>query len=171
MTNKILMLLLTVLLCSVSPARAVSLEESGSAEQGKLSKEQVSQPVEVPVTAPGVKKTIPTMDASESSADKVLITDLKSDSVMIEIHAKTRIKDYTVITLASPSRLVVELKNAESRLGEKIVINKLGIKEALFENNPAFLKITLEAAQGRIIPIPYRIEETDASLNIVITSP
>lgn len=112
-------------------------------------------------------------DSETESADfavgKILVTDLTVENVSIEIRAEERIEDYTIYTLTGPSRLVIEISNAVFRLGtNNVVINKFGISNARFEHHPKFLRIFLDAVYGRIIP--YRIEETDASLNIILSN-
>jgi hypothetical protein len=57
-----------------------------------------------------------------------------------------------------------------SRFGDStVLIDKFGIAHAHFENHPKFLRIYFDSAQGRILP--YRIEESNPSLNIIIKIP
>jgi hypothetical protein len=101
---------------------------------------------------------------------KILVSVIKTNHGLIEIHGSERIVKYDVYTLTRPSRLVIEIKNAVSRDGDiTIPINKFGISNARFENTPKFLRIIFDAAQGRILP--YKIEESNPSLNIIGTTP
>jgi hypothetical protein len=105
-----------------------------------------------------------------SPPGKILVSVIKSNHGLIEIHGSERIKKYDVYTLTRPSRLVIEINNAVSIAGDSSVpINKFGISSARFENNPKYLRIIFDAAQGRILP--YRIEESKPSLNIIVTTP
>ena len=101
---------------------------------------------------------------------KILVSVIKTNHGLIEIHGSERIIKYDVYTLTRPSRLVIEIKNAVSRDGDiTIPINKFGISNARFENTPKFLRIIFDASQGRIFP--YKIEESNPSLNIIGTAP
>jgi hypothetical protein len=112
-------------------------------------------------------------DMADDAPDKIVINKLKADDVMIEFISKDgkRIKNFTAFTLTGPSRLVIEIKNAVWPFEDKIFpINKLGVLTASFENLPKYLRITLESAHERRL-IPYRIEESDPSLNVIVTTP
>jgi hypothetical protein len=101
---------------------------------------------------------------------RIVVSVIKTNHGLIEIHSSERIKKYNVYTLTSPSRLVVEINNAVSRFGDSsVLIDKFGIAHAHFENNPKFLRIYFDSAQGRILP--YRVEESNPSLNIFLKSP
>lgn len=169
---------------AVSPDQKKKSESAGT--QGLLKVEEIDEPLErlesknpreSAIPAPEPEQKSPSQNASaDSEADpseiplgKILVTELKVENVSIEIHAEERIEDYNVFTLTGPSRLVIEISNAVFRLGtNSMVINKFGISAARFEHHPKFLRIFLDAESGRILP--YRIEETDASLNIILTN-
>lgn len=110
---------------------------------------------------------------AETQADtlgKTLVYGLKVVDNMIEIIANEHIKDYKIFTLTEPSRLVVDIRNAVSGFKlENFSIDKLGIAAVRFENHPGYLRIFLDASQSRILP--YRVEEADKSLKIIITTP
>lgn len=103
-------------------------------------------------------------------AEGLLITGLQVERDSISILASGQIRDYKLLTLSDPSRLVIDIPDAVSGFERKnIPIDKLGISAARFESHPGHLRIFLDATQWRIIP--YRIEEAGASLKIVITTP
>lgn len=107
---------------------------------------------------------------SEVPAGKILITGLKQDQNFLEIMANERLKDYKVITLSQPSRLVIETANTVHGFkADSVAINRLGIATVSFESISGYLRITLNAEQGRLIP--YRVEETGKGLKIMVTSP
>jgi outer membrane beta-barrel protein len=109
-------------------------------------------------------------ETKDKPLGKILVNGLNVDDNMIEIIATERIRDYKVFTLTDPSRLVVDISNAVSGFKLKnIRIDKLGIATVRFENNPEFLRIFLDATQWRILP--YRVEESEKSLKIIITTP
>lgn len=109
-------------------------------------------------------------ETTQAPAGELLITGLNVELNTIEIMATGQIRDYKLLTLSEPSRLVIEIPNAVSGFKQKsIQIDKLGIAAARFESHPDYLRIFLDATQWRIIP--YRIEETDRSLKIIITTP
>lgn len=131
-------------------------------------------PPDVPATEPEplVRKTSTYLvaDVSEAPAGKILVTGLKLVNDTIEIHATERIRDYNVFTLTGPSRLVIDIPNAVSGFKQNIIrIDELGIASLRFESHPEYLRIFLDAAHWQIIP--YRIEETDRSMRVIITKP
>ncbi len=153
--------------------------------QGLLKVEEIDEPLErlesqeqaFPTPSPEPEPKSPAtntspdslIESAEVALGKIPVTELKVENVSIEIHAEERIEDYKIYTLTGPSRLVIEISNAVFRPGtNNMVINKFGISTARFEQHPKFLRIFLDAVYGRIIP--YRIEETDASLNIILTN-
>jgi len=111
-----------------------------------------------------------TAETKDKPLGRILVNGLNVDDNMIEIVATERIRDYKVFTLTDPSRLVVDIPNAVSGFKLKnIRIDKLGIATVRFENNSEFLRIFLDATQWRILP--YRVEESEKSLKIIITTP
>lgn len=148
-------------------------------EAGKNSPTQVSAaastptpPPVPPVPSPAVKEPPLSVvaETTRALAGEVLITGLHVEGNTIEIQASVQIKDYKLLTLSEPSRLVIDIPDAVSGFRQKTIpIDKLGIAAARFESHPGYLRIFLDATQWRIIP--YRIEETGRSLKIIITAP
>jgi hypothetical protein len=101
---------------------------------------------------------------------KIMITGMKIDQNVLEIMATERIRDYKVFTLSQPSRLVIDIPNTISGLSvTRILVDRLGIATVRLESYPDYLRIFLDAKEGRLIP--YRIEETDKGLKVIITTP
>lgn len=136
--------------------------------------EPPSAPPETPKseTEAPLQKTVTSLTAEtkETPLGRILVSGLNVDDNMIEIFASERIRDYNVFTLTEPSRLVIDIPNAVSGFNLKSIrIDKLGIATVRFESHPEYLRIFLDAAQWRILP--YRVEESDKSLKIIITTP
>src|SRR5512133_103676 len=131
-------------------------------------------PAPVPVPAPPAPAREPALNlvaaTTKPSAGELLITGLNVEQSTIEILASGPIRDYSLITLSDPSRLVIDIPNAVSGFKQNsIPIDKCGIALLRFESHPDFLRIYLDATQWRIIP--YRLEESDTGLKIIITTP
>jgi hypothetical protein len=138
-------------------------------------------PVEPPAAAPGGTPTdtnLPAQnsfisfraEAQEKPLGKILVNGLDVVDNSIEIIATEPVRDYKIFTLTEPSRLVIDIPNAVSGFNLKnIRIDKLGVAAVRFENYPDYLRIFLDATQWRILP--YRIEESDKSLKVIITNP
>jgi hypothetical protein len=123
-----------------------------------------------PYYTPPKPSANPPVEQKAFPSGRILVSVIKTTHGLIEIHGSERIVKYDVYTLTRPSRLVIEIKNAVSRDGDiTIPINKFGISNARFENTPKFLRIIFDASQGRILP--YKIEESNPSLNIIGTTP
>jgi hypothetical protein len=109
-------------------------------------------------------------EETRAPAGKNLLTGLKIEGNGLEIMAKERITDYKIFTLPQPSRLVIDISNTVSGFrASSIELNRLGIAAVRFESYPDYLRIYLDGAEGRMIP--YRIEETDKGLKIMVTTP
>lgn len=135
----------------------------------RLAAAELSRKLEPDSTSPKPSAN-PPADPKALPSGKILISVIKTNHGLIEIHGSERIIKYDVYTLTRPSRLVIEIRNAVSRDGDiTIPINKFGISNARFENTPKFLRIIFDASQGRILP--YKIEESNPSLNIIGTTP
>ena len=107
-------------------------------------------------------------DGTVAAQGKIQITGICIQDNALEILASEPIRKYDVFTLTEPSRLVVDISNATSGFKQRIMpIGSLGIATVRFEPYPEFLRLFLNAGQGRILP--YRIEETDRSLRIIMT--
>lgn len=105
-----------------------------------------------------------------ASAGKILITGMRVNKNEFEIIATKPIRDYKIFTLSQPSRLVADIANGESGfMLKQVIINRLGVATVRFESYPDYLRIYFDAAQGRMIP--YRVEETDRGLKIIVTEP
>jgi hypothetical protein len=103
-------------------------------------------------------------------AGGILVNGLKVEDTALEFTASEAIKNYKVLTLSQPSRLVIDVANGVNGLGTgKIAVNKLGITTVRFESTPEYLRIILDAEEGRLIP--YRIEETDTGFKVIISTP
>jgi|GEM_PF-3596364 len=106
-------------------------------------------------------------DGAETPSGKTRITGICIGNDTVEIQSDQRIRKYEIFTLAQPSRLVVEIDNGASGFKEeRIRVNRLGINEVRFQQYPEFLRVFLNAGQGRILP--YRVEESD-QLKIIMT--
>ncbi|NVN90325.1 MAG: outer membrane beta-barrel protein [Desulfuromonadales bacterium] len=106
-------------------------------------------------------------DSTDAPAGKILVTGLCVRDNALEILSSERIRKYEIFTLSQPSRLVADITNAASGFKNVIPVNSLGIATVRFESYPETLRIFLNASQGRILP--YRVEETDKSLRIIMT--
>lgn len=156
------------------PAPVLEAENNSSAQVS------AAAPISLPVTAPPAPaepsplvKEPPLKVVAETTrarAGDLLITGLAVEGNRIEIQASGQIGDYKLLTLSEPSRLVIDIPDAVSGFKQKIIpIDRLGIATVRFESHPGYLRIFLDATQWRIIP--YRIEETDRGLRIIITAP
>lgn len=129
-----------------------------------------ASPSPAPVAPPKEPPLILMAESSMALEGGLLVTGLRVDQDTISIMASGPIRDYKLLTLSEPSRLVIDIPDAVSGFTQKsIPINKLGISTARFESHPGYLRIFLDAAQWRMIP--YRIDEAGASLKITITTP
>lgn len=121
--------------------------------------------------APGPAMEGPTRwlaEKTEAPPGKIMITGLEIDGNVLKITATADIRGYKVFTLTQPSRLVIDIPDAVHGFSvDTIPIERSGIATVRFESNPDFLRIFLDAAQGRLLP--YRIEKTDHGLNIILT--
>jgi hypothetical protein len=124
-----------------------------------------------PISVPPVEEqNIWLAEETRAPAGKNLITGLKIEGNGLEIMAKERITDYKIFTLPQPSRLVIDISNTVSGFrASSIQLNRLGIAAVRFESYPDYLRIFLDGAEGRMIP--YRVEETDKGLKIIVTNP
>jgi len=136
------------------------------------------EPVAAPVQDPAPVEAAPAQaeenpscwmaDTTEVPSGKIFVTGLCFKDNALEILASERIRKYDVFTLSQPSRLVIDISNAASGFKAKFIqANRLGIARVRFESYPDYLRMFLDAEQGLILP--YRVEETDGSLKIIIT--
>ena len=134
------------------------------------------EPVPEPASAPApVLEPLPEEPLSWSGQDQhpavlpgeVLVTGIAIQKDSLEILASERIGAYKTFTLSQPSRLVIDINGGVNSIGTKrIPVRRLGITAVRFGNHPDFLRIVLDAAQGKLLP--YRIEETGKGLKIII---
>ena len=105
-----------------------------------------------------------------SSPGKVAITGVGAGNGVLEITATGRLVDYKIVTLAQPSRLAIDIDNAVSGFKAKsIPVNRMGLTTVRFEGYPGYLRIFLDAKEGKLLP--YRFAETPKGLKIMLTSP
>ena len=99
-----------------------------------------------------------------------MVTGISIDQDALEITATGRGTNYKTFTLSQPSRLVIDINNAVNGLGaSRVPVHKFGILAVRFGNHPNFLRIVLDAAQGKLLP--YRITETDNGLKVIMSAP
>lgn len=123
-----------------------------------------------PVTPTVEAQNVWLAEQTQAPSGKVMITGMKIEQNVLEIMATERITDYKVFTLTQPSRLVIDIGNGVSGFTAKsIALDRLGIAAVRFESYPDYLRIYLDGTEGRFIP--YRIEETDQGLKVVVTTP
>jgi outer membrane beta-barrel protein len=133
----------------------------------------VESAAETPATAPvpeaaQAPRTRWTAETNGAPSGKIIITGLRAEENALEILANDRIRNYSVFTLTQPSRLVIDINNAVSGFSKtSILIDKVGLATLGFESYPDYLRIFLNAGQGRILP--YRVQEGEKSLKIIMT--
>jgi outer membrane beta-barrel protein len=130
-------------------------------------------PIEAPLPAPVPEAPLtltaekPEMAAPEGT---IVLTGITIDKDSLEIVTTKHIGAYKTFTLSQPSRLVIDVADAANGLGVKrIPVHRFGITAVRFGTHPDFLRIVLDAAQGKLLP--YRIEETAKGLKIIMTNP
>jgi len=108
--------------------------------------------------------------ATRIPAGKIMITGMKIEGNALVISATGRLVNYKVFTLAQPSRLILDLANTVNGMGtDHLPIHKLGIASVRFGSYPDSLRMVLDAEQSELFP--YRIEEIENGLKIVMTIP
>jgi outer membrane beta-barrel protein len=101
---------------------------------------------------------------------KILVVGYKVAGNSLEIIATDKVPNYKVYTLAQPSRLVIDITNGLNGFRtNNIPISRLGIATVRMEDTPDYLRIILDAAQENLLP--YRIEETEKGLKVIVTKP
>ena len=101
---------------------------------------------------------------------KILVVGYKVVDNSLEIIATDKVKNYKVYTLAQPSRLVIDITDGLNGFRtNSILIRRLGIATVRMEDTPDYLRIILDAAQENLLP--YRIEETEKGLKVIVTKP
>jgi outer membrane beta-barrel protein len=125
-------------------------------------------PVAPAPEASQVPRTSWSAETDAAPSGKIIITGLRAEENALEIQANERIRNYSVFTLTQPSRLVIDINNAVSGFSKtSILIDKVGLATLGFESYPDYLRIFLNAGQGRILP--YRVQEGEKSLKIIMT--
>jgi outer membrane beta-barrel protein len=132
-------------------------------------------PIEAPLPAP-VPEAPLTLTAEKpelaaaATAGTIVLTGITIDKDSLEIVTSKHLGAYKTYTLSQPSRLVIDVADAVNALGVKrIPVHRFGITAVRFGTHPDFLRIVLDAAQGKLLP--YRIEETGKGLKIIMTNP
>ena len=137
-------------------------------------------PVPEPVAAPALEPAPANEEPLSVTAEKgvsaavpagtILLTGITIDKNSLEIVTTKHIGAYKTYTLSQPSRLVIDVAGAANGLGVKrIPVHRFGITAVRFGDHPDFLRIVLDASQGKLLP--YRIEETAKGLKIIMTNP
>lgn len=133
-------------------------------------------PSEAPLPAPVPEAPLtltaekPEVAAAEVPAGTIILTGITIDKNSLEIVTTRHIGAYKTFTLSQPSRLVIDVAGAANGLGVKrMPVHRLGITAVRIGKHPDFLRIVLDAAQGKLLP--YRIEETGKGLKIIMTNP
>jgi outer membrane beta-barrel protein len=159
----------------------LSYQIGGSKAAAKVVAEPVPAPAPAPVPAPVPAPAPAPAPAPEQPsswqgaptavpAGAIMVNGMKVEDNILEFTASEAIKNYKVLTLSQPSRLVIDVANAVNGLGTgSITVNKLGVTTVRFESSPEYLRIILDAEEGRLIP--YRIEETATGFKVIITTP
>jgi len=95
---------------------------------------------------------------------------MKIEGNALVIPATGRIVNYKVFSLSQPSRLVLDMRQTVNGMGtNKISVHKLGIAAVRFGSYPDSLRVVLDAEQTQLFP--YRIQETENGLKIIMTPP
>jgi hypothetical protein len=144
-------------------APRVFVQEEAPAPEAAAAPVPLPSPVdEGPTSWEGTATRIP--------AGKIMITGMKIEGNALVISATGRLVNYKVFTLAQPSRLILDLANTVNGMGtDNLAIHKLGIASVRFGTYPDSLRMVLDAEQSELFP--YRIEEIENGLKIVMTIP
>jgi outer membrane beta-barrel protein len=164
----------------MKPAPALVLPPAVGANEiilpGRLASPKASAAAPVPERVPVPPAPVsegPTSWLAEKTdvpEGKIMVTGYKIVENALEILATERIRDYKVYTLVQPSRLVVDIKNGLNGFrANSILINRVGITTVRMEDGSDYLRIVLDAAEENLLP--YRIEETEKGLKVIITKP
>jgi Outer membrane protein beta-barrel domain/AMIN domain len=161
---------------------SLSYQYGGKQSAAKAVAEPAPEPMPVtpPPPAPVEPSSPPVPEPAQPSswqggamaapAGGILISGMKVEENVLEFTTSEPIKNYKVLTLSQPSRLVIDVANGVNGLGTgTIAVNQLGVTTVRFESTPEYLRIILDAEEGRLIP--YRIEETASGLKVIITTP
>ncbi|MDD2320435.1 MAG: outer membrane beta-barrel protein [Geobacteraceae bacterium] len=147
---------------AVTEPRVITQEEEAVA---------VAVPVPVPLPAPveeGATSWEGTVD--RVPAGKTMITGMKIEGDALVIKTAGRTVNYRPFSLSQPSRLVLDMANTINGMGtNKILVYKLGIATVRFGGHQDSLRVVLDAEQSELFP--YRIEEIENGLKIIVTAP
>ncbi len=125
-------------------------------------------PAPVPVEEGAV--TLQAGKQAKVPAGKIMVTGISIDQNALEITTTGRIANYKTFTLSQPSRLVIDITDAVNGLGAiRVPVHKFGILAVRFGSHPDYLRIVLDAAQGKLLP--YRIIETGTGLKVIMATP
>lgn len=162
----------------VTPVAVASEPTAAAAPQPKsrvIEQEEAAPaaPLPAPVPLPAPIDEGPTSwegTVSRVPAGKVMITGMRIEGNALIINATGPLTNYKVFSLSQPSRLILDLANTVNGMGtDKIAIRKLGIASVRFGSYPDSLRMVLDAEQSELLP--YRIEEIENGLKIIMTSP
>jgi len=129
----------------------------------------VPEPVAPPAPPAWEGPTSWVAEKTEPPPGKVMVTGFKVVQNSLEIKATGRCI-YQAYTLAQPSRLVIDIANGLNGFRDtRIQISRIGIEAVRMEDNSDFLRIILDSAQENLLP--YRIEEMENGLKVIVTKP
>jgi hypothetical protein len=142
--------------------RVIVQEEANSPEM---------TPAPVPLPTP-VDEGPTSWDGTETRvpAGKIMITGMKIEGNALVLTATGRLVNYKVFSLSQPSRLVLDLGQTVNGMGtDKVTVHKLGIAAVRFGSYPDALRVVLDSEQTQLFP--YRIQEMENGLKIIMTPP
>ncbi len=135
--------------------------------------EAVSAAVPVPLPLPVPVEECPASwegTVDRVPAGKTMITGMKIEGNALVIKTAGRSVNYRPFSLSQPSRLVLDMANTVNGMGtNKILVYRIGIATVRFGSHDDSLRVVLDAEQSELFP--YRIEEMESGLKIVMTAP
>ncbi|GFE58627.1 outer membrane beta-barrel protein [Geobacter sp. AOG1] len=153
-----------------APPEHVAAKHPAPAPAPAIEPAPVAAPAALAETTEAGPVTLTGTGRENAPAGKIMVTGISIDQDALEITATGRITNYKTFTLSQPSRLVIDINNAVNGLGaSRVPVHKFGILAVRFGNHPNFLRIVLDAAQGKLLP--YRITETDNGLKVIMSAP
>jgi hypothetical protein len=147
----------------VCPAPRVIVQEEEAVPASVPTPVPLPVPVEEgPVSWEGTNNRVP--------AGKTMITSMKIEGNALVIKTAGRPVNFRTFSLSQPSRLVLDMSNTINGMGtNKIPVFRLGIATVRFGTHKNSLRVVLDAEQRELFP--YRIEEIENGLKIVMTAP
>lgn len=130
-------------------------------------------PATAPVPLPAPVDEGPTSwegTANRVPAGKIMITSMRVEGNALVLNTTGRVANYRVFSLSQPSRLILDMANTVNGMGtDAIAVRKLGIASVRFGSYPDTLRVVFDAEQSELLP--YRVEEMENGLRIVMTVP